>query len=129
MTVVVDAGASIDEIDETNNQLTSAFSPSSRPDLVVQNIELSIDRITIVRVSNIGTAPFTGTINIRVLLNEERLEDLTFTGSLVVQGSLTLSGGVPVQEDGQLSIIADPDNLIAETNEENNALVINTVDM
>ncbi len=124
VTVVVDAGASIDEIDETNNQLTSAFSPSPRPDLVIQDVELSIDRIAIIRVTNIGTTSFTGTININVLFKGEILEKLAFTGSLVPQGSLTLSGGTQIQGGGQLSIIADPDNLIAETDEGNNTLVV-----
>ena len=38
--------------------------------------------------------------------------------------SSSIIGGTQIQGGGQLSIIADPDNLIAETDEGNNTLVV-----
>ena len=124
VTVVVDTGASVQEADETNNALTSAFAPTSRPDLVAQGLELSLDRIVIVRVANVGASAFSGTINVRIVFNGEAIDDLQFSGSLAIQGSLTLSGSTPVTGGGQLSAIVDPANQIAEANEGNNAVAI-----
>jgi hypothetical protein len=124
VTVVVDTGASIEEADETNNELTSQFAPTLRPDLVAQGLELSLDRIAIVRVANVGASPYSGTINVRIVFNGETIEELQFSGSLAVQGSLTLSGSRPIEGEGQLSAIVDPANQIAESNEGNNAVAI-----
>jgi hypothetical protein len=124
VTVVVDTAANVEEADETNNELTSKFAPARRPDLVAQGLELSVDRIAIVRVANVGASAFSGTINVRIVFNGATVEDLQFSGSLAVQGSLTLSGTQPIEGEGQLSAIVDPANQIAEANEGNNAVAI-----
>jgi subtilase family serine protease len=95
-----------------------------RPDLVAQGLELSLDRIAIVRVANVGASPYSGTITVRIVFNGETIEELQFSGSLAVQGSLTLSGSRPIEGEGQLSAIVDPANQIAESNEGNNAVAI-----
>jgi hypothetical protein len=124
VTVVVDTSAAVEEANETNNGLTSQFTPTLRPDFVAQGLELSLDRIAIVRVANVGASSFSGTIIVRIVFNGEAIDDLTFNGSLAVQGSLTLSGSAPIEGEGQLSAIVDPANLIAEANEGNNAVAI-----
>ncbi len=124
ITIIVDTLNAIAESNEENNAITTLFEPIARPDLVTQALELNQNGVAIVRVGNAGAADMVGTISVLLLFNGEVVEQLSFSGVLAQQGSLTLTGNVPISGAGQLSAIVDPDNLVAETNEGNNSLTI-----
>ena len=124
ITVLLDGGNAVAELDEGNNEITALFQPAVGPDLVAQGLELSQDRRAIVRIGNVGAANFSGTLRVLLLFNGQAAEQLSFTGVLAVQGSLTLTGATPIEGAGELSAIIDPGNEIAEANEGNNLVTI-----
>ena len=124
ITVIIDTADVVAEADEGNNAISTRFEPPTRPDLVARELQLSLDRIAIVRIDNVGTVNYSGQIRVLVLFNGEMVEQLSFTGVLAVQGSLTLSGSTLIEGAGQLSAVVDPTNEIAEANESNNTVTI-----
>ncbi|MEE9277440.1 MAG: CARDB domain-containing protein [Dehalococcoidia bacterium] len=124
ITVVLDSGGALAESNEANNEIAVIFQPVARPDLLAQGLELSLDRLVIVRISNVGTVTVSGEIVVLLLFNGEVVEQIAFTGVLDPQGLLQLSGSVPIVGGGELSAIVDPNNTIVEANEGNNTITI-----
>jgi hypothetical protein len=124
ITVVVDTANAVDESNEDNNTITTVFEPLSRPDLAATDLQISSDLFPIVSLLNAGENVAAGPISVLILFNGVATERLTVGQDLGVQGSLTLAGSIPIEGEGQLSAIVDPDNTIAEADESNNSITI-----
>ncbi len=122
--MVVDTANAVDESNEDNNTIATVFEPLSRPDLAPTNLQISSDLFPIVSLLNAGEEVAAGPISVLILFNGVATERLTVGQDLSVQGSLTLAGSIPIEGDGQLSAIIDPDNTIAEADESNNSVTI-----
>ena len=124
ITLTVDTLNAIEESDEQNNTITALFQPAVQADLVAQDLVISASGQAIIRIANVGDSDHVGTITVLLLLNGETIEQLGFSGLLASQGSLTLTGNIVVSGAGQLSAVIDPEDLIAEASEGNNAITI-----
>ncbi len=124
ITLTVDTLNAIEESDEQNNTITALFQPAVQADLVAQDLVISTSGQAIIRIANVGDSDHVGTITVLLLLNGETIEQLGFSGLLASQGSLTLTGNIVVSGAGQLSAVIDPEDLIAEASEGNNAITI-----
>jgi hypothetical protein len=124
ITVIVDTTNVVQELNESNNTVTSVFEPLSRPDLVAQGLQVSSDGLPIVSLVNAGSATASGPIVVLILFEGVALDRLSVPQDLGAQGTLTLAGSVRVEGAGQLSAIIDPDNTIAEADESNNSVTV-----
>lgn len=124
ITLTVDTLNAIEESDELNNTITALFQPAMQADLVAQDLAISESGQAIIRIANVGDSDHVGTITVLLLLNGETIEQLGFSGLLASQGSLTLTGNIVVSGTGHLSAVIDPEDLIAEASEGNNAITI-----
>ena len=124
ITAIVDPDNRVTEEDEDNNQISQLFQPLTRPDFVIQALELSTDGFPVVRIANIGEQPFTGQLTVGLLFNGITVETLQFNGTIAAQGSVTLAGSLDLTGPGQLTAVVDPSEFIAEANESNNAQTI-----
>lgn len=124
ITLTVDTLNTIEESNEDNNTITTLFQPAVQADLVAQDLVISASGQAIIRIANVGDSDHVGTITVLLLLNGETIEQLGFSGLLASQGSLTLTGNIVVSGTGQLSAVIDPEDLIAEASEGNNAITI-----
>ena len=124
ITAIVDPDDRVTEEDEDNNQISQLFQPLTRPDFVIQSLELSADGFPVVRVANIGEQPYSGQLTVGLLFNGITVETLQFDGTLAAQGSVTLAGSIDLTVSGQLTAVVDPSEIITEANESNNAQTI-----
>ena len=124
ITAIVDPDNRVTEGNEDNNQISQLFQPLTRPDFVIQALELSADGFPVVRITNIGEQPFTGQLTVGLLFNGITVETLQFNGTIAAQGSVTLAGSLDLTGPGQLTAVVDPSEFIAEANESNNAQTI-----
>ncbi len=126
ITVVVDRDNTIPESDESNNTISATFDPPSRPDLVLQALQLQPDRTVFVRVTNVGGSPAEPPIVVLIVLDGLIVEELSYggPGPLTPQGTLDLPGSVIIGDGQSLSAIVDPANGIAESNDGNNAITV-----
>lgn len=130
LSVVVDPGNSVDELDETNNQAEHVLIPA-KPDLSVVDAEITSTpaaplagedvRLTI-KLRNLGAAKASG-VMLRVLRDSDVLSQQTV--SSISAGSSTtryVTWDIPADLPGErtFKIAVDPDNAIPETDETNN---------
>jgi len=122
----------IDESNENNNSLTKAItvSAASKPDLELSNIAITTDSNTkkeqyTITVTNIGTGEVQQTVYLKL---ENLTTNQVFTLSAnYLPGAPLLPGkefklSVPNPVSGQVRATVDPEKLIDESNENNNAL-------
>ena len=134
LSVIADANKQITETNENNNQITSTInaSESTRPDITVSNLVLPENPVAgttypiTVTITNTGTST-TGTFTTKLYDNNTQTQKITIPNLLAGETTTITFNWTPNTTTTHiLSVIADTNKQITESNENNNQITKTT---